>query len=110
MDGSLATAISSTLPTYPSWNTALGSTWHSAVSNNLFRPSECVYVTGVRPTSNNGALCNPAVAFRRVALSGAAPAMLQGSDVNITDASTNRSAYVRVQVRRKERKRGGCLS
>ena len=45
--------------------TGAGATWHSAVDNQLFNSSDCVYVS-TTGASNGGAWCSPALTFRRM--------------------------------------------
>ena len=63
-DGSLLTALPNEVKAQLPWGVGVGgTTWHSAVNSQLLDPAECVYVRGAH-TSNNGALCNPALTFR----------------------------------------------
>jgi hypothetical protein len=63
-DGSLLSALPDSIKSQLSWGVGVpGTTWHSAINSELFDPAECVYVRGAH-TSNNGALCSPALTFR----------------------------------------------
>ena len=46
------------------------------------------------PTSNNGAVCSPALNFRRVMLNRHQPPALEYRNIWLTNQLTNRSSYV----------------
>lgn len=58
-----------------------------------------MYVRNALPTSNNGAVCSPALNFRRVMMNRHAPAALVYRNIYLTDLQTNRTSYVYFQVR-----------
>jgi hypothetical protein len=82
-DGSLLNADTLPAGLLPSgWSLGPGASWHSAVENDMFNPDECVYVRGSTApgTSNDGALCSPALTFRRVMLNGHGPSVRCAAD------------------------------
>lgn len=77
----------------PPW---AGSTFHSAINNTLFEPSECVYLRGAAawPSSNTAAVCAPRVGpFRRLHVA-VAPATIGSTEMVVVNAATNRSSVV----------------
>ncbi|GAX81123.1 hypothetical protein CEUSTIGMA_g8557.t1 [Chlamydomonas eustigma] len=93
-DGTLLNSNSLTSRLMPStFSLGPGASWHSAVNNDLFDPSECVYVQN-KPTANNGAFCSPSVIFRRVMLNRHQPPALEYRNIWLTNVTNNRSSYV----------------
>ncbi len=69
-----------------------GSTWHSAVNNNMFDPKTCVID---KETPPNGAWCGPSLTFRRINLNEVQPVALAAKDLFVVSLETNRTSTVK---------------
>ncbi|KAG2496270.1 hypothetical protein HYH03_005503 [Edaphochlamys debaryana] len=100
MDGSLINADTIPASLQPNnWALGPGTTWHSAVESELFDPNECVYLrpetnADADPITNDGAICSPALTFRRIMLNGHGPEFIKFKDLKLTSLATNRTSLV----------------
>ena len=68
-----------------------GVTLHPTIDSNLLRAEDCVYLTDAPGEPENpafGAICDPAIPFRRVMLNGHRPGTIAARDLLLTDLSS----------------------
>ena len=100
-DGTLATAAvlgahnKPASAASPAWSLgAPGTTLHSGVDTDLFRPGECVYLrraAGAPPDGRFGVACGPSLHFKRIMLNNHRPNALLNRDLQVTDLAAPRS-------------------